>query len=143
MDTHNDLRPTRLGMRVVVAGLAMVTLGFAACGGSDDGAVSDATTSTAEGADDYGGSGGGTSKGSTIDAKDFSLTSVTVAPGATVTFSNGGSKQHSVTADDGAFDTDPVEPGATATFTAPTEPRAYAYHCKIHASMTGTLTVNG
>lgn len=143
MDARNDLRPTRPRMLALVAALAMVALGFAACGGSDDAAVSDATTSTADGADDYGGGGGGTSQGSTIDAQDFSLTSVTVAPGATVTFSNKGAAQHSVTADDGAFDTDPIKPGTTGTFTAPTEPGAYAYHCKIHASMTGTLTVSG
>lgn len=148
MDAHNDLRPTRTVAALLAVTIVVLGLGLVACGGSDESAVGTGTSSTTEVADPYGGSGGsggsgGTGAGSTIDAEDFSLTSISVAPGTTVTFSNEGSAQHSVTADDGAFDTDPVKPGTTATFTAPSEPGAYAYHCKIHPSMTGTLTVGG
>jgi plastocyanin len=48
---------------------------------------------------------------------------------------------HTVTSDDGkSFDVT-VNPGKTATFTAPSSPGTYKFHCKIHSSMHGTLTV--
>ena len=40
-----------------------------------------------------------------------------------------------------SFDTGSTAPGAEGEFTAPAEPGTYAFHCAIHASMTGTLTV--
>lgn len=74
-------------------------------------------------------------------AKDFSLTSITVAPGAEVTFENEGQAKHTMTADDGAFDAGEVAPGSSAKVTAPSDPGEYGFHCEIHPSMTGTLTV--
>ena len=49
---------------------------------------------------------------------------------------------HTVTADDGSFDVK-VGAGSTATFTAPATAGTYQFHCKIHSSMHGTLTVTG
>ncbi len=54
-----------------------------------------------------------------MEAIDFELTSVTVAPNAEVTFKNKGEKPHTMTADDGAFDSGRVEPGAKSTVAAP------------------------
>ncbi len=46
---------------------------------------------------------------------------------------------HTVTSDDGVFD---ITVGGGATMSLPTlNPGTYAFHCKIHTSMRGTLTV--
>ncbi|MEO7428838.1 MAG: cupredoxin domain-containing protein [Acidimicrobiales bacterium] len=126
----------------VIAAALLLAIMLAACGGSDSGnAGGTSTTSTTENPEEYGGSTGGTSAGAKVVAKDFSLTSLSVASGAAVTFENEGKATHTMTADDGSFDTDRVSPGATATVTAPTKAGSYAFHCKIHPSMTATLTV--
>lgn len=134
-------RPGRLA--AALSTVLLVTL--AACGSDDDSdAARDTTTTTASsGGDDYGSPGGGESDGTVIEAKDFSLTSITVTPGAEVTVENAGSATHTVTADDGAFDSGRVAGGASGSLTAPAEPGAYAFHCEIHPRMTGTLTVEG
>jgi plastocyanin len=114
----------------------LLTLGLAACGDDDDatnaGAGDDTSTTApeAEGGEEV-----------TIVAEDFSLTSVTAKPGEDVYLDNTGEKPHTVTADDGSFDTGSTAPGAESEFTAPSEPGTYAYHCSIHPTMTGTLTV--
>lgn len=66
---------------------------------------------------------------------------ITVSPGAQVTIKNEDSAEHSVTSDTaGKFDVE-VEGKEQGTLTAPTEPGDYAFHCKYHPSMHGTLTV--
>lgn len=81
--------------------------------------------------------------GATIVAEDFALTSITVAAGAEVTFRNDDGVAHTATADDGTFDSGSVPSGGSTTFAAPGEPGEVAFHCEIHPSMTGTLTVEG
>lgn len=132
---------------------ALLVVGLAACGddsdvdtgsgdsttvttGSDGAYGSDETTTTGE-------DGGDEAEGAEVEAEDFSLTSVTVAPGAEVTFENYGENPHTMTADDGAFDSGRVEPGESTKVTAPSEPGEYAFHCEIHPQMTATLTVEG
>lgn len=150
-------RPLRSRVLAAAAVTLLALVGLAACGddGGDDvvagsgnattSSTAGSSTTAAAGGDDYspGGGGGEATAGSTVVAKDFSLTSVTVAPGSKVEVENEGAAPHTVTADDGTFDTDRVEPGASTSFTAPTEPGDYAYHCEIHPAMTGTLTVQG
>lgn len=126
----------------------MLALTLAACGDDDETAgTGDAATTAApagdSAGDDYGSSDGGSAEGSTIVAKDFSLTSIAVAPGAAVKVENEGSAPHTVTADDAAFDSGTVSGGSSGSFTAPDTPGDYAFHCEIHPSMTGTLTVEG
>lgn len=150
--------PTRpIRSRAWAAGAVVALLfGLAACGDDDDDDVSagsgDGTTVTTAGAtgsdDPYGqgttaGDTGGDAAADTVEAIDFELTSITVAPGAEVTFENKGEAPHTMTADDDAFDTGTVEPGASATVAAPAEPGDYPFHCEIHPAMTGTLTVEG
>ena len=66
---------------------------------------------------------------------------ITVPPGAQITIKNDDSAEHSVTSDAaGKFDVE-VDGKEQKTLTAPTEPGDYAYHCKYHPSMHGTLTV--
>lgn len=72
----------------------------------------------------------------------FSPKDITVQAGTTVTWTNEGRAPHTVTADKGAFDSKRMSPGATFSFTFDT-PGVYDYHCDIHPSMTGKVTVEG
>jgi plastocyanin len=66
---------------------------------------------------------------------------VTVPPGAKIAIKNNDSVEHSVTSDaSGKFTVD-VDGNEAGSLTAPTEPGDYAFHCKYHPSMHGTLTV--
>lgn len=66
---------------------------------------------------------------------------ITVPPGAKINIKNNDSVEHSVTSDSaGKFDVE-VDGNEQGTLTAPTQPGDYAYHCKYHSSMHGTLTV--
>lgn len=127
--------------------VALLVVGAAACGSDDDTDAGRAPTTAAPAGDDYGGAGGdgGTSaETGTIVAADFSLTDLTVAPGAEIVLKNEGSAPHTATADDGSFDLGQVAGGDTSDpATAPEEPGTYAFHCEIHDTMTATLTVEG
>ena len=63
----------------------------------------------------------------------------TAAPGDTVTWKNADAASHSVVADGGAFESETLGSGASFSVVLPAG--TYAYHCGIHPSMTGTLTV--
>ena len=62
-----------------------------------------------------------------------------MAAGASISITNDDSANHTVTADDGAFDLE-APAGETVELVAP-GPGTYPYHCSIHSSMTGSLTV--
>jgi plastocyanin len=70
----------------------------------------------------------------------FAPSTVTVSVGDTVTWSNGDSVGHTATAADGAFDTGAIAEGTTASITL-SKAGTYAYACKIHPAMTGTIVV--
>lgn len=137
----------------MVAVAAVLLLGLAACGDDGDGddttTADESTTTTAAPAGGPGGypagedDGGDQTDGPLIEAQDFALTSLTVAPGTEVEVSNVGARPHTATADDGAFDSGTVEPGTSSSITAPMEPGDYTFHCEIHPSMAGHLTVQG
>jgi MYXO-CTERM domain-containing protein len=76
----------------------------------------------------------------TIASFAFSPQTVTVAVGDSVTWTNNDGTGHTATADDGSFDTGTIAGGASesATFTTA---GTVAYHCTIHAAMTGTIVV--
>lgn len=71
----------------------------------------------------------------------YNPSTVNASAGQTVTwkFDDSGT-QHTVTADDGSFDSGPQSSG-TFTHTFATAGR-FAFHCKIHASMTGVVVVS-
>jgi plastocyanin len=75
-----------------------------------------------------------------ISGFSFSPATVTVAVGDTVTWTNSDSTAHTATADDGSFDTGTIGNGASGTVTFATA-GTFAYHCSIHAQMTGTVVV--
>lgn len=83
-----------------------------------------------------------TSQPAAITIKNFAFQGpASVSPGAKITVTNKDSTSHTVTSDtNGQFDVN-VPGGGTATFTAPTKAGHYPYHCNIHPSMHGTLTV--
>ena len=73
----------------------------------------------------------------------FHPSSLTVAPGATITVRNTDSTTHTLTdkANPKLFSTGDIAPGRTKTFTAPAKPGRYPYFCLIHQFMAGTLIV--
>jgi plastocyanin len=75
--------------------------------------------------------------GLTISGNSFGAASVTA--GTAFSIVNEDSVGHTVTDDAGSFD-QAVGGGASAPLTIP-EAGTYAIHCKIHASMHGTITV--
>ncbi len=67
----------------------------------------------------------------------------TIAKGTTVTWTNRGSNPHTVTEDGGAFDSGIIPSVAPANTYARQFDSAgtFPYHCDVHPSMTGTITV--
>jgi plastocyanin len=70
----------------------------------------------------------------------FAPASITVKAGEHVTFQNHGNAVHTATADDGYFDSDTIASGTGYTVHF-AEAGTHAFHCKIHPSMKGTVTV--
>ena len=65
---------------------------------------------------------------------------VTIAKGASVTWTNNDSVNHRLVGDNGEFDSGNMAPGATFSFTFSTA-GTVNYHCSIHPSMTGAIKV--
>lgn len=90
------------------------------------------------------GGNGGAGSGAVVSASmvnfAFVPAKITVAAGGTVTWTNTDQVAHTVTADNGSFGSGQIAPGATFSRTF-TRPGTYAFHCSIHPSMTGTITV--
>jgi plastocyanin len=69
----------------------------------------------------------------------FNPADLTVSVGSTVTWTNGDAATHTVSFDAGP-DCGNVSGGASVSATFD-EPGIYPYHCNIHSSMKGTITV--
>jgi plastocyanin len=84
-------------------------------------------------------SGGGTARPILVDSISYS--DGTAPAGGTLEIDNTSGVAHTFAADDGSFE---VSYGSDETVDVdmPTEPGDYRFHCKIHASMTATLTVD-
>lgn len=78
----------------------------------------------------------------TVDIKGFSFqpSSMTVLVGSTVTWVNHDSADHTITSDGGKFDSGNMMSGGQFRF-AFSQPGVYSYHCSIHPSMIGVVTV--
>jgi len=86
---------------------------------------------------------GSTGKVVTVDISMFAFhpSTVTVARGTTVAFTNMDTTEHTATADIGpTFDTGPIQHGQTRMVTF-TKPGTFAYKCDFHPFMTGTIIV--
>lgn len=70
----------------------------------------------------------------------FNPASITIARNTTVTWTNKDGMTHTVTDNTGLFDSGNI--GSNSTFShAFTSAGTFAYHCKIHSGMTGSVTV--
>jgi plastocyanin len=72
--------------------------------------------------------------------QNFAFSGLLTIPGGTTFTSLTRIDYAHVTADDGAFDAGRLSNGQEFTFTFE-QAGTYAYHCNIHRSMTGTITV--
>ena len=80
----------------------------------------------------------------TVSIRDFNFSppSISVTPGTTVTWTNQGQAPHTVTHTGGAFDSGTLQPGQSYSFTFK-RAGSYAYFCRIHPFMRGTVVVGG
>jgi plastocyanin len=120
-----SFRTTSVQRRLIVLiALSTLTLGLAACGSSSKSSSPPAVSGAAQ---------------ITIDSS-FTFHTTPVKAGSTVTVKNDASVTHTVTADGAGGFNVTIDGGKTATFTAPAA-GTYPFHCNIHTSMHGTLTV--
>ncbi len=71
----------------------------------------------------------------------FTPSSISVAAGTTVVWTNTDMITHTVTSTTGAFDSGNLPAGSTYSFKFSTK-GTFPYKCTIHPNMTGTVTVN-
>jgi plastocyanin len=123
-------------MKKLLCALAVIALLGAACGGDD---------TNSDGAD-TGGGAGGAAESSTLTAENFSFspTSLSIASGGSVDYTNKDDTEHNFSIDDADIDQD-VEGGESATVDlSGLDAGSYDFYCKYHKdSMTGTLEVTG
>ncbi|MDO8716219.1 MAG: cupredoxin domain-containing protein [Dehalococcoidales bacterium] len=74
-----------------------------------------------------------------VQSREFRPSNLTVAVGATVTWTNKDSDMHTITSDTGLFNGS-LAPLASFNFTF-TTPGVFPYHCETWSSMAGTITV--
>ena len=128
------------------AAMCLVAAFATACGGSNT-STQEKSSGTAASTASPTATAGKTSGSAAAAAATITIASmsfgdpITASPGAQIAITNKDSVEHSVTSDaDGKFSVD-VEANEEGKLTAPTEPGEYAFHCKYHPSMHGTLTV--
>jgi plastocyanin len=73
--------------------------------------------------------------------QSFSPAGAAVKAGQTVAWKNSDSIGHAIAQDGGGFSTPAIGPGATSAPIMISTTGTLAYHCSIHPSMTGSLTV--
>jgi plastocyanin len=147
-----DMRTShRVSRRLLVlAATGLLVLGLSACGGDDDDSASTSNTTAASSqttgaasetttADDGGGTAGAGAD-VTIDGFAFSSGAV-VKAGDEIVVENKDDVTHTFTSDDDAWESVEIPGGETKTVTAPSEAGDYKFHCEIHKSMTGSLTI--
>lgn len=87
-----------------------------------------------------GGGGGGAERVRMVGTLRFRPRTLTVPAGTRVRWVNASGVQHTTTSDDGRWDSGQLAPGGTFSRRFRTE-GTFRYHCSIHASMRGTITV--
>jgi plastocyanin len=71
----------------------------------------------------------------------FNPSQTQAAVGDVITWTNADSVQHTATLDEGSCSTEILAADATGSLTF-SAPGTYAYHCKIHPAMTGTIEIS-
>jgi plastocyanin len=72
----------------------------------------------------------------------FEPANAAIESGDTITWVNEGNTPHTVTSDDGQFDSEVLKPGDSFSVTF-TGAGTLTYHCEIHPSMRGSVSVGG
>jgi plastocyanin len=72
----------------------------------------------------------------------YSPDPIRLTVGSTVTWTNSHTLTHTATADSGAWDTGALGPGATSGPITFTTAGTFAYHCRFHSDMHGTIIVS-
>jgi plastocyanin len=135
----NGENMTQKKVRLAFAGACLMALTATACS-SDDAASSDTGAPAASAATGAGGTtAAAPAGGAGMTISGFAFSPASVAAGTEFTITNNDSAAHTVTDDGGTFDV-AVPAGGTANLTIPAA-GTFAIHCKIHAAMTGTITV--
>lgn len=119
--------------RSLVLAIGLTLLVLAGCG--RDGGVTSSSSTTLD--------QGSPTSTSSVDIADFNFkpSTITVAAGTTVTWTNKDGFAHSVRAEGDSFPgSQPLDPGKTYS-NAFSNPGTYKYFCGIHNSMTGTVVV--
>lgn len=130
-----------MGTRILGAAAALATVFVLACGGSS---TDNGTLPTPTGT----GSGGTSGADVTITiigmngSQSFSPNPATVKVGQKVAWKNADSIAHTATANAGAFNTGNIAAGATSSPVTMSTAGSFDYHCSIHPTMVGTLTVS-
>jgi plastocyanin len=126
---------------LAVASLALIAT---ACGGGSTPSAAQTTTQATNPPSTQSPSGGETSGETKVTIQDFMFTpsTVTASTGATIELENEGQATHTFTIDGQDVD-QTVQPGTTEKVTIDLAAGSYPFHCKIHPSMTGTLTISG
>jgi plastocyanin len=125
---------------IFTSSAVIATAVLTGCGGGGDDSsapeatmpyATDTTTTTAQPA------------GPEIVIANFAYTSpASVKPGEQLIVRNNAEENHTVTSDaDNLFDVRISGGGGISKLTAPTAPGTYPFHCKYHANMHGSLTV--
>jgi plastocyanin len=89
------------------------------------------------------GSKGGSVQGANevwIQGMAFSPSSIAVSANTTITWTNKDAIGHTVTSDTGLFDSGTIGTNGTYSYTFATA-GTFMYHCKVHPSMTASVTV--
>ena len=130
------MREQAVGRTRAMALAAVAAFALVACGGDDDGNGGVGSPEPAGGGD-----GGTGAADITISGLAFNPSTLDVAPGDTISVTNEDGPTHTFTADDGSFDEE-LAPGDSADVTVEGESGTeIPFHCEIHPSMTGTLTL--
>jgi len=116
---------------IAVAALAACSSGGGTANGTPGAAGSGCTKSTSTG-----------TVAAAIKDFEFTPTAVTAKVGDVITWTNNGATQHNPTLDDGSCQTDPINGGATGSL-AFSKAGTFPFHCAIHPSMKGTITISG
>ncbi len=117
-----------------VAAAALAASAVTACGSSG---TSQSTSTSAAAA-----SSATAADGPTITIADMAYGEpLTVAPGTTINLVNKDTAEHSVTSDTADVFSQDVDGGESKSMMAPSQPGSYAFHCKYHPNMHGTLVV--
>ncbi len=126
-------------LTVLLGGLALAVT-VAACGGSGS-----SYSPTAPSPSPSPTPGSGANVTITVTGQNgnqsFSPNPGMVTAGQTVAWFNGDSIVHSIVADNGSFATGNIAPGATSSPITMSTAGSVSYHCSIHPSMVGSLTV--